>query len=158
MSEILLSYDVETTGPVPGSNALLSLGIVAIDGNALAPIGEYAVNLDIDYDKTGISVGWDEDTRHWWMHPDRAEAWAETRKDLADPKTAIPEMVKWLKKLRQDHDDAKLVWAAYPATFDFPFIAMACHRFAPTAWLRLSKDDVMQRVAGFDMGSQARAS
>lgn len=109
MSEIYVSTDVETDGPIPGPYSMLSFGSAAYwhDGVLL---GTFSANL--------LKIG---DTNG---HPSTMEFWAEqpaayqaTRINMEEPAAAMGRYVTWLKEL-----PGTPVFVAYPAGFDFLFV------------------------------------
>ena len=149
---VWLSFDVEATGPCPGIHAMLSVGVAAFtrdsDGE-FRDLGEFSANLLVPE-----GLKWDIDTSKWWdQHED---AFAIARHDMLAPEIAMPQFCHWLSEVQAVQPEWKpLVWAAYPAAFDMPFVNYYMHRYAPKEWLEVAKDDVMQRVSCFDMGSFA---
>ena len=109
MTEIYVSTDVETDGPIPGPYSMLSFGSAAFwpDGTQF---GTFEANLHTLPDAAGHP-----DTMAWWAT--QPEAWAECRRDLRDPKEAMTAYVAWVKSL-----PGKPVFVAYPAGFDFLFV------------------------------------
>lgn len=151
MKTIWLSFDVEATGPVAGLHSMLSLGIVAWaeadpGASAFDCVGTFSRNLQPLPD-----AGWDPDTRTWWNHPDRAEALAATTLDPQDPVDAMSAMMDFLEALPKGQH----VWAAYPATFDMPFITYYANRFVRDWWFDFYRGNPIERIACFDMGSYA---
>lgn len=117
MSEIYISVDVETDGPCPGLNSMLSIGCVAFDaaGNEL---DEFSRNLCQMEDASP-----DPSTLNWWRG--NLSAWVATRKDLVEPEQAMQDLDEWLLGL----SEGKRVFVAYPAGFDFTFVYWYCHKF-----------------------------
>lgn len=117
MSEIYVSTDVETDGPIPGPHSMLSLGSAAYlaDGTLVATFERNLQTLE-------GAVG-DPRTMGWWRG--QPEAWAACRVDPVDPARAMREYVHWLKGL-----PGKPVFVAYPAGFDFTFVYWYLIRFA----------------------------
>lgn len=152
MSEQLwLSFDVETTGPIPGLHSMLSLGVSAwLDkgGDSFQEVGEFSVNIrPLDY------CGWDDDTSKWWDEVDRhGPALVITRTDPQEPFSAMRSLIEWLAELPSN---APHVWAAYPATFDMPFLRYYAQRFAKNEWETMYREDPMQRIACFDIATLA---
>ena len=65
----------------------------------------------------------DPSTMQWWEgHP---KAWAEARKDPQLPELVMPKYVEWLKGLGE-----KIVFVAWPATYDFMFVYWYLMHFA----------------------------
>ena len=117
--EVFFSTDIESDGPLPGPNSMLSFGSVAFseDGNEL---GSFTRNLEL---LPGASS--DPDTMAWWSQPAQASAWAACRSNLVDPTTAMKAYVEWVKSF-----DGMPVFVAYPAGFDFLFMYWYMRHFA----------------------------
>ncbi len=115
--EIYVSTDVETDGPIPGPHSMLSFGSAAYlaDGSM---IDTFTANLELLPGAQGHP-----DTMRWWAS--QPEAWAACRTDLRSPQEAMPEYVRWAKRL-----PGKPVFVAYPAGFDFTFVYWYLMRFA----------------------------
>lgn len=114
-----ISIDIETDGPAPGHNSMLSLGAAAItieDGQ-----------VDTWYRKIEPLAGAvrNDDTMKWWgQFP---EAWSEANKDQDSPWLAMELFASWCEHSGQGH---KLVAVAWPAAFDFAFVNYYLWRFA----------------------------
>jgi hypothetical protein len=117
MSEIYVSTDVETDGPIPGPHSMLSFASAAYLADK-SLVDTFAVNLELLPGATG-----DPRTMEFWSR--NPEAWAKARENPQDPATAIPQYVSWLKKL-----PGRPVFVAYPAGFDFLFVYWYLIRFA----------------------------
>jgi hypothetical protein len=151
MKNIWLSFDIEATGPVPGLHSMLSLGISAwIDerteqSDCFGKVGAFSCNIrELD------DCGWDRDTHEWWHDPERSAALELTRVLIDSPLEAMERLMDFLEGL----PDAHHIWAAYPATFDMPFVRYYAQRFVRDRWVRFY-DNPMERIACFDMGSYA---
>lgn len=117
MKEIYVSTDVETDGPIPGPNSMLSFGSAAYLPDKTL-VGTFSANLDL---LPGASA--DPKTMEWWeTHP---EAWAACRQNTRPPEVVMKEYVSWLKGLPH-----KPVFVSYPAAFDFMFVYWYLIRFA----------------------------
>jgi hypothetical protein len=115
-SEIFISTDVETDGPVPGLFSMLSIGAAAFDDKG-AEIGRFSANLE---QLPGASTA--PATMAWWAeHPD---AWAACRATPAPPETAMRAFDAWVRE-----QPGTPVFVAYPAGFDFSFVQWYFHRF-----------------------------
>lgn len=116
MVEIFVSTDVETDGPIPGRNSLLSFGSAAFrpDGTM---IGTFTANL-----ATLPEAVADPDTMGWWAR--NPEAWQACRSDPRDPGAAMSDYRVWLEAL-----PGKPVFVGYPAAFDFMFVYWYLVRF-----------------------------
>jgi hypothetical protein len=117
MTEIYVSTDVETDGPIPGPHSMLSFASAAYRADKTL-IDTFAANLELLPGAAGHAA-----TMDWWRkHP---VAWAATRTDLRAPSEAMPAYARWLKSL-----PGKPVFVAYPLGFDFTFVYWYLHRFA----------------------------
>jgi hypothetical protein len=117
MSEIYVSTDVETDGPIPGPHSMLSFGSAAYRADK-SLISTFTANLDLLPGATGAPQ-----TMEWWKT--QPEAWAACRSNLQAPETAMKNYLAWLKQL-----PGKPVFVAYPAGFDFLFVYWYLIRFA----------------------------
>ncbi|HEY1015905.1 MAG TPA: hypothetical protein VGE07_24570 [Herpetosiphonaceae bacterium] len=116
MPEIYVSTDVETDGPIPGPNSMLSFASAAYraDGQLIAT---FAANLELLPDAAP-----DPKTMAWWAT--QPEAWAACREQLQAPAAAMAAYAAWLDGL-----PGKPVFVAYPAGFDFLFVYWYLIRF-----------------------------
>lgn len=129
MSEIYVSTDVETDGPIPGPHSLLSFGSAAYQADK-ALVSTFSANLHTLPDAQGHP-----DTMAWWQT--QPEAWAAHRSDLQQPETAMKAYVAWLKDL-----PGKPVFVGYPAGFDFLFVYWYLIRFAGESPFSFSALDI----------------
>jgi hypothetical protein len=116
MPEIYLSTDVETDGPIPGVNSMLSFASAAFKPDKTL-IGTFSANLE-----TLDGAVADPKTAEWWKS--QPDAWAACRTDLHRPEKAMAEYVNWIRGL-----PGKPVFVAYPAGFDFLFVYWYLIRF-----------------------------
>ena len=127
MAEIYVSTDVETDGPVPGLNSMLSFASAAFLSNKTL-VSTFSVNLE-----TLEGAKSDPVTMAWWET--KPEAWDACRRHLQPPLLVMPEYVTWLKSL-----PGTPVFVGYPAAFDFMFVTYYLYRFAgetPFSYLAL---------------------
>jgi len=117
MEEIYVSTDIETDGPAPGLNSMLSFGSAAFLGNKTL-LTTFSANLEILEGATSHP-----ETVAWWAT--QPEAWEACRKDPQPPEIIIPRYVAWLKDL-----PGIPIFVGYPAAFDFMFITYYLYRFA----------------------------
>ena len=116
MGEIYISTDVETDGPIPGVNSMLSLGSAAyLPGKTL--IDTFSANLE-----TLPGAAADPKTMAWWET--QPEAWNACREDPQPPETAMKNFLAWVKQL-----PGRPVFVGYPAAFDFMFVCWYLNRF-----------------------------
>lgn len=116
MTEIYISTDVETDGPIPGPHSMLSFASAAYTADKQL-ISTFSANLD-----TLPGAAPHPHTAAWWAT--QPEAWAACRSGLQLPETALPAYVQWLGSL-----PGRPVFVAYPAGFDFLFIYWYLIRF-----------------------------
>ncbi len=115
--EIYVSTDIETDGPVPGRNAMLSIASAAFTADKHL-LGVYTANLDSPPECSPDPV-----TLRWWRT--QPEAWEACRREPQAPETAMVRYVDWLKCL-----PGRPVFVAYPAAFDYPFVQWYLARYA----------------------------
>jgi len=115
--EIYVSTDVETDGPIPGPNSMLSFGSAAFSRDKKL-IDTFTANLHTLPGAVGAP-----ETIAWWQT--QPEAWAECRCEPQDPAAAMKAYLAWLKRL-----PGKPVFVGYPAAFDFLFVYWYLIRFA----------------------------
>jgi DNA polymerase III alpha subunit (gram-positive type) len=117
--EIYVSIDIETDGPAPGTNSMLSLGAVAYD-SAGTQIGTWYKKIE---PLPGASRN--QGTMIWWQgFPD---AWKEANSDQRSPYKAMNDFAEWCESLATE---GKLVPVAWPAAFDFGFVNYYLWHFA----------------------------
>ncbi|MES2325402.1 MAG: 3'-5' exoribonuclease [Pseudomonadota bacterium] len=116
MREIYISTDIETDGPIPGPNSMLSIGSAAFTSEKEL-ISTFSANLE-----TLEGAKADPRTEAWWAT--QPAAWAACRSDLEAPAQAMLRYVEWIKSL-----PGKPVFVAYPAGFDFLFVYWYLIRF-----------------------------
>jgi hypothetical protein len=107
-SEIYVSVDVESDGPIPGPNSMLSLGAAAFTEE-----GKLATTFEVNFETLPGAVG-HPDTMAWWKT--QPDAWAYCRANPQDPEKATKALYAWIEKL-----PGKPVFTAYPAGYDFLF-------------------------------------
>jgi len=115
MAEIYISVDIETNGPIPGSNSMLSFGAAAFYDGEL--IDTYEANLN-----TLPTAEEDVGTMIWWKT--QPTAWEACTKDPREPKDVMPEFVEWVESLsaKANNVKARPVFVGYPTGFDFTFM------------------------------------
>ena len=117
MAEIYVSTDIETDGPAPGLNSMLSFASAAYLADKTL-VRTFSANLET---LGGASA--DPATMAWWKS--QPLAWQACRRNLQPPVLIMPQYVSWLKGLPD-----KPVFVGYPAVFDFMFITYYLHQFA----------------------------
>lgn len=92
MKEIYVSVDIETEGPSPGKNSMLSFAAAAFQWGDRKPIATFEANLT----RLPNAVS-DPDTMTWWEG--NAEAYAYATANPQDPGIVIPEFAAWVRQL-----------------------------------------------------------
>lgn len=125
MNEVFVSVDVETDGPIPGQNSMLSIGAAAfLEDRTL--LGTFSMNLD-----TIEGAVADPETTKWWET--QPTAWEACRKATRTPHSAMVQFSNWVREMSiVPNQDAlrKPVFVGYPAGFDFLFVYWYLIRFA----------------------------
>ncbi|MDB5290137.1 MAG: exonuclease [Phycisphaerales bacterium] len=116
MPEIYISTDVETDGPIPGVNSILSFASAAFLADK-TQVGSFSANL---HTLQGASP--DPRTAEWWKS--QPEAWAASRTNLEQPQDAMRRYVEWIAGL-----GGSPVFVGYPVAFDFLFVYWYLIRF-----------------------------
>ncbi len=141
-SELYISVDIETDGPVPGLHSMLSIGAAAIRDGEI--VSTFSVNLD-----RLPNSEQDSDTMldFWARFP---AAYKATRVDTVHPSTALVRFCLWIKNLKEP--DEIPVFIAYPITYDFSWMFYYGMNFARKQWW-----DVFN-FQGMDIKSYAMAT
>lgn len=116
MTEIYISTDIESDGPIPGPHSMLSLGSAAYSADKTL-LSTFSANLE-----TLDGAQADPETAQWWAG--QPEAWAACRRDPQPPAAVMHDYVRWIRSL-----GGKPVFVAYPAGFDFLFVYWYLIRF-----------------------------
>jgi hypothetical protein len=107
--EIIVSTDIEASGPIPGPFSMWSLGAAALwpDG---AVVDRFAANLE---DLPGAGV--DAETMEFWVR--NPEAYQRCRLDPEPPIQVMQNFTAWLREL-----PGRPVFLGSPVGFDFVFV------------------------------------
>jgi hypothetical protein len=116
VSEVYVSTDIETDGPIPGANSMLSLGSVAFDAGG-TEIASFEINFE-----TLPDAAPDPKTAEWWKT--QPAAWAAARMNPVAPDAAMKRYLGWVEGL-----PGKPVFVAYPLLFDMMFVYWYLIRF-----------------------------
>lgn len=127
--EIYISTDVESDGPIPGPNSMLSFASVAFS-EAGDVMSTFERNIEL---LEGAAP--DKDTMDWWQK--QPEAWAECRKELKPIGDAMKDYVAWVEDL-----PGTPVFVAYPAGYDFMFMYWYMIKFVGSSPFSFSAIDV----------------
>ena len=129
MNEVYVSVDVETDGPIPGENSMLSIGAVAYDQHG-TELAAYSVHIK---ELQGAHI--DMHTMRWWG--EHKLVWDALHTNQVDAVSAMTEFSQWLAGL-----PGRPVCVAYPAGFDFTFIKWYLIKFTGTCIFGLSAIDI----------------
>lgn len=120
MQPAYLSFDIETDGPTPLVNNMLSFGISLMKDD-----GEIMDELEVNIKERNGCVG-DYKTMEFWNK--NKLAWEICHENQVSPQEAMQKLSefysKWCKKYR-------LVWIAMPVCFDWMFLKSYYSAFAP---------------------------
>ena len=116
MTETYISTDIETDGPIPGENSMLSLGSVAFDANGVE-IASFEINFE-----TLPGAKTNPDTMKWWKT--QPAAWTAARTNPVAPTAAMARYLAWVEGL-----PGEPVFVAYPLLFDMMFVYWYLIRF-----------------------------
>ena len=143
-NEIYISTDIESDGPIPGPNSMLSLGAAAYqpDGKIL---GTFSINFE-----TLPGAKGDPDTMKWWS--ERPKEWAKCREFLKPPKEAMTSYVEWVGQI-----PGRPVFVGYPATYDFAFVHWYLIKFIGSSVFSFSALD-MKSFAMAILGTNFRGT
>lgn len=108
--EIYFSTDIETRGPAPGRNSMMSIGSVAFTLEQ-GIIGQFSINI-----QNIPGTVWDDDNRLFWQQHN--DAYWEAMKDQIDPKQAMIEFRRFVLDIA---GETSPVFASDVA-FDYAFI------------------------------------
>ncbi|HEY6187485.1 MAG TPA: 3'-5' exoribonuclease [Pyrinomonadaceae bacterium] len=109
MTEIFVSTDVETDGPIPGPYSMLSLGSAAFLADKTL-VSTFYANLE-----RLPGAGQHPETMKWWKTQPRA--WEAAQQNPQPPETVMQQYVAWLNAL-----PGQPVFVAYPVAFDYMFV------------------------------------
>jgi oligoribonuclease (3'-5' exoribonuclease) len=115
-----LSFDIETDGPSPLVNSLLSIGICLIDENENI-IDQLEINIMERENSTQ-----DPKTMEWW-HTQQV-AWNICHQNQLSCHEAMNKISEFYKKWSQHY---KLIWIGMPVCFDWMFLKSYYCAFAP---------------------------
>src|SRR5688572_580085 len=144
MTEVYVSTDVESDGPIPGPHSMLSFASAAYLPDKTL-VSTFSANL-----QTLPGASGHPDTMRWWG--ENEAAWKACRTDLQPPERALPAYVAWIKQL-----PGRPVFVAYPAGFDFLFVYWYLIRFAGESPFSFSALDVKSYAMAL-LGTEYRES
>jgi hypothetical protein len=105
--DLYISVDIETDGPIPGPNSMLSLGAAAFRAGSREPVATFEINLT---PLPGATP--DPETMTWWSKQD-PEVWKHVTSNPVEPRVAMQAFVDWVRGLGGDP-----VMVVYPSWDD----------------------------------------
>ena len=127
--EIYVSTDIESDGPIPGPNSMLSLGAAAYQ-----PDGKLLCTFEVNLETLPGAKG-DPSTMQWWAG--RPNQWEKCREFMRPPENAMKLYVEWVEGL-----PGQPVFVGYPATFDFLFVYWYMMKFVGRSPFSFSALDI----------------
>ncbi len=118
-SPVFVVTDIESDGPTPLHNSMLSFASVAIEADG-TPHGTFEAQLRQRADRTT-----NETTMAWWAT--QPEAWAAATRDAEDPAVVMPRFADWVDSL-----PGPKVFVAAPMIFDGLWMDHYLDEFAGT--------------------------
>ncbi len=143
-TEIYLSTDVESDGPIPGIYSMLSFASAAYLADKTL-VDTFSANLETLPEATT-----NPETMAWWAT--QPEAWAAHRQNLEEPAAAMQRYLAWIKTL-----PGKPVFVSYPVASDFMFVYWYLVRFTGEQPFSHSALDIKTYAMAL-MGTPYRAS
>jgi DNA polymerase III alpha subunit (gram-positive type) len=134
MTEIYVSTDIETDGPIPGPHSMLSFASAAYTAEKQL-LSTFSANLELLDGAVGHPS-----TMSWWK--ERWHLYEVTRVDVESPEAALQRYVTWIKQL-----PGKPVFVAYPAGFDFTFMYWYLIKFVGESPFSFSALDIKSYAA-----------
>lgn len=139
---LYLSFDVETDGPTPLVNNLLSIGIVGLEENTSNIVFEFEANvIPLESHKSDTQT-----METFWLKPEQKDAWEYLMTNQKNYLTVFEDLSLKLKKLALTY---KLVWVAQPACFDWMFLK---------SYYELAKSNSLTGTDFYDIGYQCKCS
>lgn len=129
MSEIYISTDIETDGPIPAVNSMLSIGSAAFTAEKKL-VDTFYANI---YPLAGAVS--DPDTMRWWG--ENREAYQATQVNQETAYDAMNRYTQWLRKFKE-----RPVFVGYPAGFDFTFVYWYLMKFVGASPFSFSAIDI----------------
>lgn len=111
---LFLSFDVETDGPSPLVNNLLSIGIIGLEKESGCEVFEFESNIMLLDNHIPDNVCMET----FWLKPEQKDAWEYLKTNKRNYIEVFEDLSKKLFKLANTY---KLIWIAQPACFDWMF-------------------------------------
>lgn len=138
--EIYVSIDIESDGPIPFQNSMLSLGAAAFDGDGRL-LGRFETNFELLPDAVQ-----DPSTMKFWS--ENQAAWDATRIRTKAPHECMHDFNSWVTNLLAD--DVVPVAVCYPSGFDWTFVHCYFMKFVGSNPFGFSCIDVRSYIMGLN--------
>lgn len=122
--ELILSFDVEASGPAPSVSSMVALGVVAVLNNSI-PLNNWVIDSKQWCLKEVLPKDQKCFDEFWSKH---MPVWEFILKNAIEPKKAMEELSDWLKELSKTY---KLSWVAKPAAYDWMWLQCYYEQFGP---------------------------
>ncbi|MGV1792734.1 DNA polymerase III subunit epsilon [Rhizobium sp. A37_96] len=132
--------DIETDGPQPGRNSMISIASAAIGADGESQ-GTFKINLRPLSEATADCA-----TMMWWQS--EPLAWEEATRDQQAPEVAMRAWADWVKSRPGDP-----VFAAHPLSFDGPWMDWYLQKFIGCRLFKHPRDPSLCVGAGLDIPS-----
>lgn len=131
--ELYFSTDIESDGPIPGINSMLSFGTAVF-----SPKGELIDTFTANLLQLDGAIE-NPATMSWWK--ENLAAWNKCREDPKDPAIVMKEYYDWIN-FRCNTELAVPVFVGYPAGYDFLFIYWYLMKFVGNSPFSFSALDI----------------
>lgn len=135
-SEIYISTDIETDGPIPGPHSMLSIGSAAYTPDKEL-IATFSANLKPLPGATGHPK-----TMKWWS--ENPAAWSVCQVDPQPAPDVMHSYHSWVQAI-----PGRPIFVAYPAAFDFMFIYWYLMHFVGDSPFKHSALDIRSYAMAF---------
>ncbi len=120
MTEVYISIDVESDGPCPGINSMLSLGAAIIDPISEKPVHTWeGIFQPLPDCKPNPST-----MENFWNDPKNRAAWEAATLNPRDPTELIAEFMEWTRTI-----PGTKLFVCYPLSYDYKWLDYYIHRF-----------------------------
>lgn len=137
-TELYFSTDIETDGPIPGENSMLSFASAVFNPKGQLIRNGASISFEANLEFLPDAKA-DLKTMEWWTT--QPEAWEAHRQNLQTPDIAMGSYVRWVNQVCEDFN-AIPICVCYPAGFDFTFLYWYLIKFAGKSPFGFSALDV----------------
>lgn len=149
--ELFVSIDIETDGPIPYCNSMLSLGAAAFcrqNTEDKFTVETFYVTL-----KEFPAASPDPLTMSWWKQQPK-EAWENCRLNAIEPAEAMKQFSDWWNLISTQYNASLVPWAK-PKGFDWMFVYWYC-RFYNITNIPFSCGDIRSYAMGRENSTSYR--